>query len=170
MVQRSFVRKIRGISQTSYWEQLKELNLYSLERRRDRYRIIYVWNILEHHVPNFTHYDNGTENGGIKSYYHIRHGRKCSIRLVERGPYRSIINGSLSIQGARLFNSLPRYIRNLSGCSKEHFKRNLDKFLATIPDEPQIKSHVGFRCTDSNNLVDMIKYQTISIGLNELDG
>ena len=51
MVQRSFIRKISGMTLKNYWEQLEHLKLYSLERRRERYRIIYVWRILERQVP-----------------------------------------------------------------------------------------------------------------------
>ena len=35
MTQRSYVRKIIGMSQHSYWDQLKLLNLYSIQRRRE---------------------------------------------------------------------------------------------------------------------------------------
>ena len=37
----------------NYWEQLGELKLYSLEHRQERYVAIYIWRILEGHVPNF---------------------------------------------------------------------------------------------------------------------
>ncbi|KAG1702082.1 Importin-5 [Nymphon striatum] len=34
------------------WEQLKDLRLNSLQRRRERYLIIYTWRMLERQVPN----------------------------------------------------------------------------------------------------------------------
>ena len=37
LLQRAFIRKIRGLRHLSYWEQLKNLKLYSLERRREPY-------------------------------------------------------------------------------------------------------------------------------------
>ena len=47
-VQRTFSSKIAGMKHLNYWKRLKELNLYSLQRRRERYTIIYVWkNILK---------------------------------------------------------------------------------------------------------------------------
>ena len=46
MVQRSFIRKISGCQHLNYWEQLKYFKLFSLERRRERYRIIYTRKIL----------------------------------------------------------------------------------------------------------------------------
>ena len=165
MVQRTFIRKINEIRGFSYWEQLNKLKIYSLERRRERYMIIYTWSILEDIVPNFSHIENETETGGIKSYQHIRHGRKCVVRVINRGTYQNIINGSLSVQGPRLFNCLPRYLRNLTKCSKVAFKRELDKFLQTVPDEPLIPNYVALRRAESNSIVDMN-----GIGLNELDG
>ena len=49
-VQRSFTRFISGMTGLSYPERLK---LYSLQCRRERYIIIYVWKILEGLVPIF---------------------------------------------------------------------------------------------------------------------
>ena len=42
-VQRYFVRRISGIHHLNYWQQLRALSPYSLERRRERYMTIYVW-------------------------------------------------------------------------------------------------------------------------------
>ena len=50
--QRTFTSKINGLQHLNYWERLKELNLYSLQRRRERYIIIYVWKILEQRVSD----------------------------------------------------------------------------------------------------------------------
>ena len=70
MVQRTFLRKISGMNELSYWDQLKKLNMYSLERRRERYRIIYVWKVLENRVPNIG-------NDRICSKNHPRRDREC---------------------------------------------------------------------------------------------
>ena len=50
-VQRSFTRCIYGMKGMSYPQRLTVLKLYSLQRRRERYIIIYVRKILEGHVP-----------------------------------------------------------------------------------------------------------------------
>ena len=42
-IQKSFTSKINGIEELDYHERLKKLNLYSLERRRERFMIIYGW-------------------------------------------------------------------------------------------------------------------------------
>ena len=44
-IQWSSLRKFANGS--DYWDCLQNMKIYSLERRRERYRIIYVWKILE---------------------------------------------------------------------------------------------------------------------------
>ena len=113
--------------------------MYSLQRRRDRYRIIYTWSILEGIVPNFSHNEeNETVKGGVSSANTTRHGQKCQLRTIERSSFCKVICESLAVQGPKLFNSLPSDIRNITGCSKEAFKKCLDRYLCTVPDEPHI--------------------------------
>ena len=71
--QRSFLSKIRGIHHFSYWDQLKELKLYSLERRRERYIAIYIWRILEGSAPNIS------DSHGITFKWHPTRGRVCIV-------------------------------------------------------------------------------------------
>ena len=51
-LQKYFIRKIPALRELDYWQQLDSLNMISLQRRLKRYRIIYIWKILEHQVPN----------------------------------------------------------------------------------------------------------------------
>ena len=76
-VQRSFTHKISRMCDLSYWERLLALNLYSLERRRDRYFIVYVWKVLNQYVPNIN--DN---NGGITVISNVRLGKLFVIPPV----------------------------------------------------------------------------------------
>ena len=46
-IQKSFTSKIKDMEGLDYHARLKELKMYSLERRRDRYFIIYGWQQLE---------------------------------------------------------------------------------------------------------------------------
>ena len=50
-VQRAFTKHITGMH-LSYSKHLEVLKLYSLQRRRERYSIIYVWKIVEGLVPS----------------------------------------------------------------------------------------------------------------------
>ena len=46
-IQKSFSSKIDAMEGFDYHKRLKELRMYSLERRRERYLIIYAWQMLE---------------------------------------------------------------------------------------------------------------------------
>ena len=161
MVQRSFLRKIAGMNQLTYWEQLKSLKLYSLEQRRDCYRIIYVWKILEEQVPNI-----GSQR--VSSKWHIRRGCECIPPKVKQNSHnhvKRLLHASLPVHGQQLFNCLPAAIRNTTGCSVDSFKRKLDSFLQTIPDEPQIPGYTAMRRAESNSLPDMIKLKVSSANI-----
>ena len=49
---RAFTRRIEGMNNLSYWERLQKLKIYSIERRRERFTIIYMFKILNELVPN----------------------------------------------------------------------------------------------------------------------
>ncbi len=81
-LQWSFLRKIKmDKSSNNYWQVLWTLNLYSTQRRRERYRIIYVWKIIENIVPNV--------NDSIHWYQRVRHGRKYKVDMV-RGQSKEV--------------------------------------------------------------------------------
>ena len=63
---------------------------------------------------------------------------------------------SITFNGLKLFNILPKEIRNMSDCTLSQFKTHLDKFLTTVADEPQIPGYTKFRRTSTNSLLDMI--------------
>ena len=148
-VQKAFTRKIKNLHNQDYWERLKVLKLYSLQRRRERYIIIYTWCILEKLVPN---------TGTINFYHNPRQGRKCHIPFLKRGPWQKAIYASFKMQGPRLFNTIPGYLRNLSGCSKKKFKSELDKYLSRIPDESLMPGCTMMRRSESNSITNMKQY------------
>ena len=122
--------------------------MFSLERRRERYRIIYVWKILEKLVPNIE------TNGEIKEQMNERTGRSCHVKTnVINSCYkaRRLRDHSFSWNACLAFNSLPKSIRNISSCSVETFKTKLDKYLLTILDEPQITGMTMFRKAEMRN-------------------
>ena len=136
----------------TYWDQLKALKLYSLERRRERYIIIYTWRILEGSTPNISEGPSGRS-----AYWNDRRGRYCQVPgVLTSAPCRiqNIRRASLGIKGPRLFNSLPKCLRNLTGVSIDTFKNNLDKFLKSIPDEPLIPGYTKYRSVDANSIID----------------
>ena len=147
LLQRSYARKIYGIQTLSYWDQLKELKLYSLERRRERYIVIYIWRILEGSAPNISN--------AITSQWHARRGRMCEVPQISSRAtihVKTIRFSSFASNGPRLFNCLPMHVRNLTGGSVDDFKRTLDLYLQNVPDEPLIPGYTLFRAIDSNSI------------------
>ena len=82
-IQRTFTSKIHNcqVRRLNYWERLKELNLYSLQRRRERYIIIYIWKILNRLVPNILF--NGNEAITLQPY-NERRGKLCQLTPLTR--------------------------------------------------------------------------------------
>ena len=151
----------------SYWDQLSHLKQYSLERRRERYRIIYIWRILEGHVPNLISSDSNSEK--VTAKWHKRRGRECIVPRVNRKAsqrIQALIYASLPVRGQQLFNILPARIRNTTGCSVDCFKRKLDGYLNTVPDEPQIPGYTAQRRAETNSLIDMARFSPAHNQLN----
>ena len=146
-VQRNFTKYINGCTQDDdYWDRLKKLNLYSVERRRERYTCIYVWKILQGIVPN----------PGINFEYNERRGWMVKIKGQKKknAKIANLYENSFVIRGGRLFNSLPKEIRNWEYQveeSTEHFKAALDEYLRAIPDEPNATPAYSKRIGTLNN-------------------
>ena len=158
LLQKTYFNKIDGMNQLSYWDQLKELKCYSLERRRERYQIIYTWRIIEGQVPNF-------DCTPIISYQNSRRGRLCKVPSISPTAPVSIKNirfSTLPLKGPRLFNALPQNLRNLTRCKTDQFKHELDKYISKIPDEPLIPGLTKFRRIDTNSVIDWITYLHLS--------
>jgi len=148
-VQRTFTSRITSISHLNYWERLKILKLYSIERRRERYIIIYVWKMINNMVPNI----------GIQVKNHPRLGIQCLIRRISpraTNRIQTICSASLRVRGCQLFNILPKEIRNLQNIETNIFKDRLDTFLSTIPDEPKFSGYIGR--AETNSLINQSNY------------
>ena len=152
-IQKSFTRKIKLDHKLDYWERLKTLRFYSQERRRERYRILYLWKMFEKLVPAI-----GGGHGGILKL-HPRNGRTISIPSVDFKTPRQIQrvrDSSLTVHGAKLFNCLPKALRNSTNCSLPEFKAKLDDFLSHIPDEPLVHGYTRNRSAASNSLISLV--------------
>ena len=150
-LQRIYTRKIPEVSSLNYWERLQKLKIYSQERRMERYRVIYIWKILEGISPNC----------GIQETHSDRRGREVQVPKVKgNGKFQTIREGTFQIHGAKLFNSLPKSVRNITRTSVDEFKVALDKFLQTIPDEPKLPGYIPSACNQvtaspSNSIIDL---------------
>ena len=70
---------------------------------------------------------------------------KCKNPSVPQGRLCKIRNASLSVHGAKLFNALPKHVRNVSGVPINTFKSVLDNFLRGVQDEPQLVGYTAQR-------------------------
>ena len=85
-IQRIITYKITEVQHLNYWERLYELKLNSLQSRRERYIIKYIWKITQHE-QNI----DGTMEHKIKTRKHPRHGTQCVIQyLTNRNPTKSL--------------------------------------------------------------------------------
>ena len=76
----------------NYWEKLKELHLYSQERRHERYRVIFLWKISQGLVSG---YDVEFSSGGL------RRGRHIIPKTVNRSAPVLVSNARESSLGGR---------------------------------------------------------------------
>ena len=84
---------------------------------------------------------------------------------VESIPASSVTNHRASFEitfqfrGPRLYNSLPRELRNLTGCGTEMFKEKLDQYLAGIADEPAFPGFIPTGITETGAPSNSLIYQ-----------
>ena len=146
IVQRYFTSKLEGMENLEYYERLKKLKIYSLERRRDRYILIYIFKILMKQVPN----------PGISYKYTTRRGRvlippKCSSKTTD------LIHYSFTRRAPRIFNAMPQSIRDLQlDASLDSIKHQIDKYLKMIPDEPRLTGCYPTTAAASNRIEDQL--------------
>ena len=105
-VARTYTRQIQGMEGLDYVERLRTLKMYSQERRRERYKIIFIWKVGMGMVKGYT----------LPFIHNPRTGWHVTPAMVPAGAPAAVRNArraSLAHQGARLFNSLPQGLRDL---------------------------------------------------------
>ena len=65
-----------------------------------------------------------------------------------------------------LYNSLPKYLRNIEGVKTEKFKFELDEFLELIPDEPKMQNCVT--AARSISILDQLSHRRIQAIYNSV--
>ena len=126
------------------------MRMNSLQRRLERYKIMYVWKIVEGKVPNCGLEWDQTEDKGrtVK----LRPLKKIAAKLRE---------ASFQESGPKLFNNIPKSIRNLTNGDVDKFKETLEKISSKVPDEPKVDGLTPAAMTDraehSNSLLQQIK-------------
>ena len=149
-VQRYFTSKLEGMENLNYYERLKKLKVYSCQRRRDRYTLMYILKIIHGKVPN----------PGISYKWSLRRGKVLAVPPLpssRASRASTLLHQSFTRRAPRLFNSLPQSLRNLpDNISKESLKQRVDNFLKDITDEPRIPGYYPTNSSCSNRLEDQI--------------
>ena len=141
-IQWSFLRKCKNTN-TNYWEALKKHHLYSLQRRRERYTMIYAYKIIHNQVPQTGLILNPSERLGLL------------LKITTTRHTNTPRYNAFNMAAPRLWNTLPSSVRDLPFTSVDSFKRQLDRHLKSIPDEPQIPSMKPRCVRTSNSLLHM---------------
>ena len=141
------------MSDLNYWDRLKVLKIHSIERRRERFIIIYMFKILNHLVPN----------PGVSFRRSERQGKTATVPLYPTSlsyDLRRLRFKSFNFVGPKLFNVLPKDLREFSSDGSNivlAFKNKLDQFLSTIPDQPTVQGLQ--RAANSNSIIDQLNYK-----------
>ena len=143
-----------------YAQQLKELKMYSAQRRHEIYKIIYIYKIKENLVPNISN------THGLQFFSSRRHGCICRMPTYPLYHNKAVIarNNSFALTSSSLWNSLPQHIRDISGLSVDAFKRRLDKVLKCYPDEPRCSAtglYTDIHGRASNSLYDISRNREV---------
>ena len=141
-VQRAFTAHISGCEEMTYWQRLHHLGLYSLQRRRERYKVLYLWKLYHGLLPN--HLNLVFKPSARRGPYVERPLGKAKLKSVN-----SKIFNSCSSTAVSLFNAVPKVVKEQ--LTLEGAKRELDKFLSKIPDEPPLK---GYGAQNTNSILD----------------
>ena len=131
-IPRAWTRRCLQIKDLHFWDRIRMLGISSIQRRQERFRIILTWKILEGLIPYY---------GDIKSIWRPHKGRiLLEKNIKESSKAKSVQEASFRVQAARLWNSLPKCIRDYrtaDGGTLEGFKRSLGAYLQCIPDLPR---------------------------------
>ena len=127
----------------NYWERLDKLKLMSLQRRREKLTIIFVWKIKYNLVPNDINLEFSTNNR--------RSGSVAIVKPMPRstGKLLSMFENSFIVKSAKLWNKLPLKLTQVDSLTV--FKSQLDRYLKLIPDRPPIR---GYYHTNKNSILD----------------
>ena len=100
---------------------------------------------------------DGTMGNTIRNRKHPRHGTQCVIQYPTiRNPAQSLQENVITVFGPRLYNSLPKYLRDIESVKTEKFKFQLDRFLELIPDQPKMSNYVT--ASGRNSILDQLTH------------
>ena len=143
-VQRRFTSKISSVSHLDYWQRLSHLNLMSLQRRRERFQIMYMWKLLNGKVPN---------DCGITWRDSARRGKIACIPSLPStvAKINTAYDSFFKVRSCKLWNCVPKDVKDSTIMNT--LKLKLDLFLLGIPDRPPVP---GYTTMNNNSLLDWL--------------
>ena len=143
-VQRRFTSKISSVSHLDYWQRLNRLNLMSLQRRRERFQIMYMWKLLHGKVPN---------DCEITWCYSDRRGMNACIPSLPStvAKVNTAYDSFFKVRACKLWNCVPKDVKDSTSINT--LKSKLDSFLLGIPDRPPVP---GYTTMNNNSLLDWL--------------
>ena len=140
-VQRAFTKRIKHMKDFDYWQRLKILNIMSLQRRREKLTILFIWKLKHNLVPNVVDlcFSKNTRN---KEQAILKPMPTC------RGKPLTVYENSFVVKGAKLWNKLPGKLTQISSLSV--FRNKLDKYLSLLPNLPPVS---GYYHTTDNSIL-----------------
>ena len=134
-----------------YWERIQDLKIYSLERRRERFTILYLYRFIIGliNIPAFEVYGerfNNKEETNYKGY---------TTEAI-----KALRQSSFFYRGPQIFNLLPVELRAFEEIVRptqyhvDCYKKKLDDYLSLIPDQPTIP--IRQRAAETNSLIHQI--------------
>ena len=170
-VQRNFTRRFSEFQEideitglptcnTDYHQRLKTLKIYSLQRRRERYMILFLYKIIIGTYPN-----PGFDLTSVTRNYRIVNGITIPSKSNPRAPewVQTARRTSFFFMGPALFNLLPprlrvpKYLIAPTPKLQEEFKTQVDKYLSRVPDQPTTEGLD--RDAPTNSLLDQDRYK-----------
>ena len=150
-VSRHFTSQVAGMTDLDYWDRLSALHMYSQERRRERYGVIFIWKIAQQLVQGYSmDFATNPRRGRLAVVHQLSGQAPPAVRRAREA--------SLQVKGAKLFNLIPKDLRNMTGTVLQ-FKAGLDSWLSNIPDQPTV--NVRQRAAITNSLLDQVPMHQI---------
>lgn len=128
---RAFTRRMWDLRGMNYWQHLEAASLLSSERKKEHYRVIYAWKVIQGLVPNY----------GLVLDTSPASRRRQTMAIPP-------LSGSMWQTGPSM--KTPSRQRDLDSLTPslspwetgkealESFKGNLGSFMAGIPDQPAV--------------------------------
>ena len=161
---RSFTKKAWDTSHLNYWKRLQSFRLSSVQRRVQRYKILYIWKMRNGLVPDCGLVPSNTIGTRSCETY-----QTCSTK-AKLPSVKTKLTDSLFCHGIKLYNCLPLPLREYNGTLNE-FKIHLDRFLKKLPDQPEVPGltpeTVDIFGQPSNCIIDWVRILNPVCGLEK---